>query len=209
MTPDLLADALLISMDKAYRWASPINLAISRFEIDRPKRLAAFLVHISRESDHLNRTSVELMNISPRRVHAFWPDIFPTMEEAKLYALGSGERLANRVFANRNGNGNANSGDGYRFRPRGLLPLCGKNVYQEVSDALGFDFIARPQELAADHWAALSAGWYWKEQRFNQLADAGDIKAITAILDRRHLTDGRADHNEISVAYREALQVLK
>lgn len=209
MKPDRLADALLISMDKAYRWVSHINLAMDRFHINNVKRQAAFLVHVSRESDHLTRTSVNLQSVSARRVHALWPDIFPTIETARQYAGGSGERLANHVFANCNGNGDANSGDGHRFRPRGLLPLCGRSAYERVSFALGFDFIAQPDALATDHWAALSAAWYWEDESFNELADSGDINAITEILDRRHLIDGRQDHDEIKVAFREVLQVLK
>jgi len=206
MTPTLLIDALSISGEKAYRWVSDLSLTVQRFQIDSPKRRAAFLAHVWIES-RLERTQIDLRGIPARRIQALWPDSFATVEDARPF-VGSGHALANRVFANCNGNGPYESGDGWRFRPRGLLPLCGRSTYERASFGLEFDFVTKPDALAEDHWAALSAGWYWQDESFNELADLGELKAITEILDRRHLIDGRAHFGEVEIVYREILQVM-
>jgi len=208
MRPDVLIEALSISAEKAYRWVSHLSLAMRLYEINNTKRQAAFLSRVWHESEHLERTSVELRGISPRRIQAMWPTLFHTVEEARPFS-GLGHGLANQVFANCNGNGDYASGDGFRFRPRGLIPLCGRRAYERASLALEFDFIGQPDRMAEDHWAALSAGWFWQDESLNELADKEEIDAITNILDRRHLTDGRPNLHEIHVAYREMLQVLK
>lgn len=208
MKPNVLIDALSISPEKAYRWISHLSLAMERYEIDSPKRQAAFLTHVWHDSLRLERTSVDLRGIPPKRIQALWPSLFATIDDARPFT-GSGHALANYVFANCAGNGPYESGDGYRYRPRGLLPQCGRSAYERASFALEYDFIAHPDVLAEDHWAALSAGWFWHDESFNQLADSGDIDAITEILARRHLTDGRPEKDEVRVAYQETLQVLK
>lgn len=206
MTPQLLIEALSISAEKAYRWISHLALTCERFEINSAKRRAAFLAHVWIESK-LERTQIELRGMPPRRIQALWPEIFPTVEDARPFA-GSGQALANRVFASCNGNGLYESGDGWKFRPRGLLPLCGRSIYERASFGLEFDFVTKPEALAEDHWAALSAGWYWQAESFNEMADLGALNAITEILDRRHLIDGRAHFGEVEIVYREILQVL-
>lgn len=207
MNPNVLVESLSISAEKAYRWVSHLSLACRQFDIESPNRRAAFLTIVWIESK-LERTQIDLRSIPPRRIQALWPEIFPTVEDARPFA-GSGSALANRVFANLNGNGSYESGDGWRFRPRGLMPLCGRWTYENVSFALEHDFIEKPDSLAEDHWAALSAGWYWHDECFNEFADLGDIHAITRTLDRRYLIDGRAHFRDVEIVYREILQVMK
>ncbi len=206
MMPNILSEALLISSEKAYRWISPLTLAMDRFEINSRKRKAAFLTFASHESGRFERTQVNLRELTPRRIQALWPSLFNTVEDARQYR--GDEALANVVFANCNGNGSYESGDGARFRPRGLIPLCGRSSYERASFALEFDFVSQPNAMAEDHWAAMTAGWYWRDESFNELADKGDIDSIGRILGRRHLTDGRPEFDDIRVAYHEALQVL-
>lgn len=78
--------------------------------------------------------------------------------------------------------GNIEVGDGVRFKGRGLIQVTGRANYGECSDALGFDLINNPEQLASFDLACLSAGWYWDKHNLNSCADDDDIMLITRII---------------------------
>lgn len=76
--------------------------------------------------------------------------------------------------------GNTQPGDGRRFKGRGLIQLTGRANYAEYSKASGTDYVAKPQLLATDPFAAVDvACWFWHTRKLNALADADDVKAVT------------------------------
>jgi len=88
--------------------------------------------------------------------------------------LASGE-----AYEGRSDLGNKEPGDGVRFKGRGLIQITGRANYLACGDALGLDLIANPELLEQPVNASRSAGWFWFSHNLNELADRGDIKAIT------------------------------
>ena len=177
MTPQKLAEATGCLALNAAKWASPITIAMDRYDINTPARQAAFIAQIAHESAKFSRI-VENLNYSETALLANFHRHF-TADEAKDYARQQ-TRIANRVYANRIGNGDEASGDGWKYRGRGLIQITGKNNYKAVGDALGRDLLIAPDQLLNTDLAAQSAAWYWKTHGLNQLADSGDFDAITA-----------------------------
>lgn len=75
--------------------------------------------------------------------------------------------------------GNTEPGDGRRYKGRGLIQITGRANYKACGDALGMDLVGHPELLEEPTNAALSAAWFWDSRNLNELADRGDIRAIT------------------------------
>ena len=67
--------------------------------------------------------------------------------------------------------GNVEAGDGIKFKGRGLIEVTGRANYAECGQSLSVDFIANPEKLATNEYAALSAGWFWNKNNLNKIAD--------------------------------------
>ena len=133
-----------------------LNNAIAKFEIDRPKRTAAFLAQIGHESGDL------------RYVRELGSDQY-----LSKYDTGS---LAARL-----GNTPEADGDGQKYRGRGLIQLTGRRNYMTCSRALFGDdrLLAQPELLEQPRWACESAAWYWASNGLNALADKDQFTTIT------------------------------
>jgi putative chitinase len=107
-----------------------------------------------------------------------WPKRFPTVASAEPYARDP-EKLANHVYANRLGNGDEASGDGWYFRGRGPIQTTGFDNYKRTGEAIGVDLISAPQKLTVPVIGIAAAGWYWKSNGLNDLADTGNHAMIT------------------------------
>jgi putative chitinase len=89
------------------------------------------------------------------------------------------EIASGQAYEGRRDLGNIEPGDGVRFKGRGLIQITGRTNYKMLSVDFGVDFISKPELLASDHYACLSAGWYWDKNHLNLLADNDDIVTIT------------------------------
>ncbi len=91
------------------------------------------------------------------------------------------EELADgSAYEGRRDLGNTQTGDGRRFKGRGLIQLTGRANYLAYSEASGIDYVARPQLLASDPFAAVDvACWFWDQRKLNKLADRDDVKTLT------------------------------
>lgn len=162
----------------AAKWTPHIVVAATRFEFEKPARLAMWIAQCGHESQGFLKL-VENMNYSATGLRKTWPTRFPNEVIAAKYARKP-EKIANYVYADRMGNGDEQSGDGWRYRGRGLLQLTGKDAYQDCSDYFGVDFVAQPELLSQPNWAALSSGWIWAIFKgCNPLADDHDLVAVT------------------------------
>ncbi|MBV8047896.1 MAG: glycoside hydrolase family 19 protein [Paludibacterium sp.] len=161
---------------RAAAWQPALSAACGRYQIDTPRRIAAFLSQVGVESAGLSALC-ENLNYSAAGLLATFPTHFDAAEAA-AYARQP-QKIADRVYACRMGNGDEASGDGWTYRGRGLIQITGRAGYAACGLALGLDLLAQPAllELPAD--AALSAAWYFASHGCLALADAGDVRGVT------------------------------
>ena len=174
-------------------WASAVESALARFEITSQKQVAAWIAQTAHESggyvllqENLNYSADGMAAIWPNRFAILGPDKKPIKKDGKnqpnKFALAlhrKPEMIANVVYSARMGNGPIESGDGWKFRGRGLKQLTGKTNYTKCGEGLGMDLISKPDLLLQPQYAALSAAWFWAENKCGPLADAGDFVGLT------------------------------
>ena len=183
-------------------WADPLNETYERFDINTPERQAAFIGQCGHESGGF-KTLKENLNYSAEGLQKTWPSRFPTLADAEPYARQP-EKIANKVYAGRNGNGDEASGEGWSYRGRGCIQLTGKANYTAAGEALGVDFLSDPDIVATPQYAALTAGWFWSTHDLNPLADARDDLAIT-----KKINGGTNGLDDRIARTQKALDVLK
>ncbi len=150
------------------------------FDMQTKKRLAHFLAQVCHESNGFNLSEESLFYSTPERLKAVWPKRFPTIEFARGY-IKNPQKLANYVYANRNGNGDAASGDGYKFRGRGPIQITGRTNYTAMSKKMfGDDTLVKNLELLLDLKHGLKAAFiYWKDRNCNDCADRDSLTEVT------------------------------
>ena len=182
MTPQQLALCTGASLSTAALWLPELTAAMQRFQIDSPKRQAAFLSQIGVESANLTALREDL-DYSAQGLLDTWPLHF-TPEQAQEWGRtkahpANEQMIANYAYANRMGNGPPESGDGFRFAGRGVIQLTGRANYRQLGTALGLTLEQHPEDAAQPHAASLIAGYYWFQHGCNRMADAELITAIT------------------------------
>lgn len=150
MTPKQLALCTGARIDRAQTFLPYVMSAMAEFEINTPSRQASFLSQVGHESGGFH-----------------WL--------AELW----GPTIAQANYEGRNDLGNTQKGDGYKFRGRGLIQITGRYNYKITGEALGFDLINYPEQLAFPELAVRSAAWWWRAHGLNQLADKGDQRMVT------------------------------
>ena len=157
------------------KWLTPINDTFAKYEINTPKRQAAFIGQCAHESNNF-QTLEENLHYSAVALMRVWPSRFPDLDTAEKYA-NNPEKIANKVYAGRMGN--TEEGDGWKYHGRGLIQLTGKENYGNCGSNLGLDFIGNPDRVLDPEYAALSAGWFWNKKGLNTLADSQDYETMT------------------------------
>lgn len=194
----------------ADRWWPHVEAALFEFGILRPQRVAAWIAQVGHESRGFT-VLVESFDYRIDALRGQFSRITPAMA-AKLgrqpgeraVPLERQQRIASIAYANRYGNGDAATGDGWRYRGRGLKQITFFDNYLECGQALGVDLIAQPDRLASDDGlAARSAAWFWYARGCSQLADTGDIGALT-----RRINGGLNGIEDRTERWRQAKRVL-
>jgi putative chitinase len=159
----------------------PLMQTCERFAIDSAHEQAMFVAQNGHESQGFVRLEENLRWRDPKRLNAMFSAVKSEEEAATLIAKGP-EAIANVVYANRNGNGPASSGDGWRYRGRGWVQLTGLANYFAAQRDLGEPYVEKPDLVATTPDAALTAGWFWDRNRCKEAAIAGDVEAVTRII---------------------------
>ena len=159
------------------QWYKAISDILPEYEINTPKRVAAFLAQCAHESGGFIFLK-ENLNYKAPSLRKVFPKYFPDDATAAAYA-NKPEMIANRVYANRMGNGDEASGDGWRFCGRGLIQLTGKNNYTFFAASLDIPLQEASEYLETFEGAVQSACFFWEQNKLNQWADAGDILTLT------------------------------
>ena len=161
-------------------FASALNLAMDRYQINTRLRMAAFIAQVGHESGQF------------RYVKEIGGDQYLSKYDTGPLA----KRLGNTPEAD---------GDGQKYRGRGLIQITGHDNYLACSKALfGDDRLLRtPELLEQAEWACKSAAWFWNSRNLNALADAGDFNGIT-----RRINGGLNGLAERLAFYSAAMKVL-
>jgi putative chitinase len=177
------------SRENAEKYLDALNAAMDWAEINTPQRKAAFLATIAVESGSLRAVEEGLYYRSAERLSKIFPRIFPDADSAEA-CTANPAALSKKLYGG--------------FHGRGLIQLTWERNYKACGDALGIDFVSDPASLLEPSNAAMSAAWFWKENKCNLPADAGDMDRVTRIVNgpaKLHLKE-RIDF------YNRALQVL-
>lgn len=156
--------ALNCPKDKLQPYCNHFVEACKEFEINTPNRIAAFMAQIIHESGS-----------------------FRYMEEVASgedYDIKKNPKLARTL-------GNVNEGDGKKFKGRGVIQLTGRFNYRKAGNTLGLPLEAQPELAALPENAFRIAGWFWKTNGLNELADKQDFVTITKRINGgvNHLAD--------------------
>jgi putative chitinase len=180
ITAQQLLQILPNSGKQAGVFASVLNLAMDRYQINTRLRMSAFIAQVGHESGQF------------RYVHELGGDQYLSQYDTGPLA----KRLGNTPEAD---------GDGQKYKGRGLIQITGHDNYLACSKALfGDDRLLRtPELLEQAEWACKSAAWFWNSRNLNALADAGDFVGIT-----RRINGGTNGMAERQAFYSAALNVI-
>lgn len=183
----------------AQDWLPFIQATCAEFQINTPKRVAAFIAQTAHESggytmltENLNYSADTLAGVWPNRFAVQEPDpakkgkTRPKKEKGKnipnKFAQSlhrKPEMIANVCYSARMGNGTIESGEGWLYRGRGAKQLTGKDNYTRCGKALGIDLVANPDLLLQPEFAMRSAGWFWASNKCAELIDKDDFVGLT------------------------------
>jgi putative chitinase len=171
---------------------------LEEYEINTPKRIAAFLAQCGHESGGFVFVT-ENLNYSASGLMRVFPKYFPDTATAKQYERNP-VKIASRVYANRMGNGNENSQEGHAYRGRGILQLTGKDNYFWFGASLNMTPEQASEYLETFEGAAQSACWFWETNKLNRFVDGNDFKGLTKAINGGYI--GLADrehHYEVAL----------
>jgi putative chitinase len=178
-------------------WFHALEQLLPDYEINTPKRMAAFLAQCAHESGNFTATK-ENLNYRPETLVKLFSKYFDLPTAQQYCALpNKQEAIANKIYANRMGNGDEASGDGYRYCGRGLIQVTGKANYTDFADSLQITPQEASEYMHTFEGAAQSACWFWETRKLNDYADRGDIKGMTKIINGGYIgLEDRISHFE-------------
>lgn len=182
-------------------WYEAMQKCLPNYDINTPKRIAAFVAQCAHESGGFKFLR-ENLNYRAASLRKVFPKYFPTDDLAAQYEKKP-EKIANRVYASRMGNGPEESGDGWRYCGRGLIQLTGKDNYFWFAESIQTPLEEIPEYLATFEGAVQSACWFWESNNLNKWADTGDIKELT-----RRINGGYIGLEDRIKHYEHALHVM-
>ena len=185
-------------------WHHALEQLLPDYEINTPRRMAAFIAQCAHESGGFT-TLKENLNYKPMSLRKLFPKYFDTDELAQQYCSKPNKQaaIANRIYANRMGNGDEASGDGYRFSGRGLIQLTGRATWQEFADSIETSLADLDEYMQTFEGACQSACFFWESRKLNQYADASDIVTLT-----RKINGGTIGLEDRKKHYEHALHIL-
>jgi putative chitinase len=127
---------------------------------------------------HLNAVMTEYEINTPQRRAAFLAQLAHESGELRfMEEIASGE-----AYEGRRDIGNTEPGDGVRYKGRGPIQLTGRGNYRRAGAALGLDLEGNPTLVATPEVGTRVAGWFWKTHGLNEVADSGDFRRVTRII---------------------------
>lgn len=113
------------------------------------------------------------------------------------------EIASGSAYEGRKDLGNIYPGDGKRYKGRGPIQLTGRANYREFGELLKVDLEGNPFQAIDPAIAFRIAGCFWKRKGLNELADRGNMVAIT-----KRINGGMTGYNSRMAYYERAKKVL-
>lgn len=199
-----LVEAIGCTEEDAAVSVEPLNITIERYDIKTVEQVASFLAQVAYESarlsqleENLNYSDLALANTWPQRYGIKLSDgsykkimvggrqkIAPNELAKALHRKP--EQIANLTYANRLGNGPESTGDGWKYRGRGYIMVTGKDNYERCGVHLRLNLIQYPDSLTTPMYAALSSGWFWRNNKLNRKAE--NISVVTRLVSGSYVT---------------------
>ncbi len=180
ITVDQLAHMIPTNPD-VDEWCKVLNKALPKYEITNARRIAGFISQCAHESRDFTALE-ENLNYSEKALNSVFGRYFgPGKRNAAEYARNP-EKIANYVYMDefrRSPLGNTQPGDGWRFRGRGLKQLTGRSNYERFAKDYGMSAEEAAEWLETKEGALASALWFWSKNGLNEIADTGDVRAMT------------------------------
>ena len=177
-----------------------------RFQIDTVEQRAAFIAQFAHESTMFTQLEELLYYRTPERIHLVWPETFKTVYMAAPYARNP-QKLANFVYANRNGNGDEASGDGWKYRGRGM-GLTGRENYEAAAIALGRPYVDMPALVSEPEDALLTGAHFWVENDCNDMMLSGDFDGTSRRINGKGWVRTAKERRGLFASCREALREM-
>lgn len=167
--------------------AKGLNAVEISAQLNTRRRLRYFVAQAFHETQGFTKWVENMYYTTAERLPEVWPTRFTLdpLDKSKAYApdyLRNSEKLANLVYANREGNGNAASGHGNLYRGRGAFHLTFLNNYRACSIAMYGDqrLVTSPALVEDIATGVQTAGWFWTINGLNALADTDEFTRVTA-----------------------------
>jgi len=136
---------------------------------------------------------------TPRRQAVFLTQLAVVSGDLRSFE----EQSSGEAYEGRRDLGNTEPGDGRRYKGRGPFPLIGRTRYRAAGRALGIDLEKYPSCVGEPDVGFRVAAWFWRGNGLNQLADAGNLSAISRVLN-----PSPQKAAELDLRYRRALAVF-
>lgn len=192
-------------------WHHALEQLLPDYDINTPKRIAAFVAQCAHESAEFTVLK-ENLNYKPATLRKLFPKYFPTDELAEEYCRKPNKQqaIANRIYANRMGNSSEfdTADPPSKWIGRGLIQLTGRQNYQNFADSIEVDgrplnIDEVPEYLETFEGAAQSACWFWETNKLSEIADKGDILTLT-----KRINGGTIGLNDRIKHYNHALSIM-
>jgi putative chitinase len=150
------------------KFLHPLEVAMRRYEITTPKRIAAFLSQIAVESNQLRHTR--------ERWTARKDFQLPGVHRSKFTATNEKEYFEHWYGNRTKGLGNTTAEDGYTYRGRGAIQITGKANYTRIGKGIGKPLAEHP-ELLDDPLVDMLASAYFFAVRARLLHVADKVNS--------------------------------
>lgn len=194
-TAQLAKFAPKLNATQVQQLCDAINPVLVLRGINTARRIRYFMAQTYFETQGYTKWDEDLYYTTPQRLVAVWPFRF-TMNQAdttKAYApdyVRNEQKLANLVYAGREGNGGPATGDGFNFRGQGGIHLTFRNNFAACSKSLYGDdrLLTNPASIQDYVTGMQAAGWFWGTNNINALADADQFTQATYVINKSRET---------------------
>lgn len=183
VTPALLALAVSKPRSAAELepWAVAIRKACTKFEIDRIRRVAAFITQMAHESDLTTRS--ENLNYSVEGLLKTFGRHRISAADAQRYGRKAGQSANQQMIASciyggpwgAKNLGNTEPGDGWLFRGTGPLQVTGRDNFTRFAEAMAMPLPAALEYARTLEGGIMAAAWFWESNDINRLADTPGV----------------------------------